>query len=97
MKSALVPVGLEGTGAGRFLGNILASVRMPALTPEPSEKSPETLLTRARTYVDAGDVDTAVGVLGQVEGPARLEISDWLKDASARLACDRAVANLAKY
>lgn len=97
MKSALVPVGLEGTGAGRFLGTILASVRMPALAPEPLEKSPEALLTRARTHVDAGDVMAAVSVLGQVEGPARLEISDWLKDASARLACDRAVASLAKY
>jgi|AntAceMinimDraft_1070359.scaffolds.fasta_scaffold304931_1 hypothetical protein len=96
MVAALVPSGLEGTGAGRLLGRALAALQVPNLAPTTSS-GPEALLTAARAHVEAGNVAAAVKTLAEVEGAARLEVRDWVADASARLACDRAVANLADH
>ncbi len=54
----------------------------------------EARVARAEARLGQGDLDSAVKILADVTGAASLALEDWLGDARARLAADRAVAEL---
>lgn len=47
--------------------------------------------------LDAGDIETTVRVLGQLEGEARRVVSDWLRDALVYLETRQAVMAISEY
>lgn len=77
----------------RLWANIrsLVSVRRVG---EAAGNDPQSKLARAQVRLDAGDLVAAANEVRALTGPAAKTMSPWLKDAEARLALDRAIAQM---
>lgn len=105
VKASMVPEGLAGSSAGRFVGSVLGGFHLatpPLLQKEDTEQEAgesgdaASVLRAAKRRVDQDDVPAALSLLSQLQGPARTAMGDWMSDAGKRVAQNEALAALAK-
>jgi hypothetical protein len=98
IKASMIPQGMEDSGFGQLVGSVLGTVLLMA--PEVSSQAElggsTQVFVGARNAVQAGDLKSAIHVLESLDGPAKMAVSDWLKDAKARVESDEALLKLAK-
>jgi chemotaxis protein histidine kinase CheA len=96
VKASMIPRGLEESGFGQLIGSVLGTVLLfaPEIPPSSVDGSTQ-MIIGARNAVQAGDIKAAIQSLDQLQGPARLVVSDWVRDAQLRVSSDEALVNLA--
>lgn len=60
-------------------------------------QTPSAMLARAEAKLSAGDLDGAAKALDPLDGAPRMAAEDWLTQAKARVAADKATAELTRY
>mmetsp|Transcript_3857 Transcript_3857/g.5898 ORF Transcript_3857/g.5898 Transcript_3857/m.5898 type:complete len:605 (+) Transcript_3857:162-1976(+) len=93
-QASLVPEGWSGL-EGQLMGMAFSTLK---LSPSPDDPVPEEdkagadyVLARAQRHVQLGELDRAVELLDKLKGQAAFTASDWKKDASDRIAVEKAL------
>lgn len=98
-------VGEEGGGLGMYLLSFLQSLLTfdmiydKMLSPRDYDSSANTfrLLSMANSYLDKGDLETAVRLVNQLSGEAGRVAEDWVKEACLYLETRQAVMVVSEY
>ncbi len=77
----------------RLWANVLSLISVRRVG-DVSGNTTEARLARAQAKLDTNDLTAAATEVRAVQGPAAKPLSNWLKDAFARMTLDRAVADL---
>lgn len=103
-RVALVPE--EGGGLGTYLLSFIQSLltidmvhpKMADLSvTTPKSMSTFALLRQAKTYLDHGDLETAVRLVNQLQGESRRVAQDWIHEAILYLETRQAVMAISEY
>ena len=103
-RVSLIPE--EGGGLGLYLLSFLQSLltidmihsKMADLSRvDPSNMATSTLLRQAKIHLDHGDLETAVKLMGQLNGEARRVADDWLREAVLYLEIRQAIMAVSQY
>lgn len=92
----MVPEGRSSL-EGQLLGMLFAKLSVPPSpdTSNADESDPailtDSILSMARKYVQAGDLEKAVEQLDRLKGQTAYVMSDWKKKAMDRVATERAL------
>jgi hypothetical protein len=83
----------DGSATSSFLAKIRSLFRVRP-TGEVAGGTPEAILARAETRLDAGDLSAALGEASALSGPAADAMIPWLTEAKARADADETLAKL---
>mmetsp|Transcript_25153 Transcript_25153/g.35425 ORF Transcript_25153/g.35425 Transcript_25153/m.35425 type:complete len:607 (-) Transcript_25153:70-1890(-) len=93
-QAALVPEGWSGL-EGQLMGMAFSTLKLSPSpddpVPEEDKDGPDYVLARAQRHVQLGELDRAVEQLDKLKGQAAFTASDWKKDASDRIAVEKAL------
>ena len=64
---------------------------------DPSNMATSTLLRQAKIHLDHGNLETAVKLMGQLNGEARRVADDWLREAVLYLEIRQAIMAVSQY
>jgi hypothetical protein len=84
-----------GDGLDRLWSGVTSMVSVRATgTPEGADTA--SVLARAETKLKSGDVKSAFDETGKLQGPARLALEPWRRDAETRIKLDAAISALSR-